>query len=258
MTADYRDTDEFRDARFTHVDLSGATFRDCDLRRVKIVDSWLTDLKVSGEFGNVRVNDVDVTGYVEGELDRRHPERVQVREMRTADDYRAAWATLERLWAQTISRAERLPEPMLHEQVDDEWSLVQTLRHLVFATDAWVRRAVLDEPAPYHPLGLTHTGCPPDVAAALGIDLTADPSYAEVLSVRADRLRRVHDVVDALTGAALDRTTTQSPTPGHPEQVRTVGYCLRVTMTEECEHRRYAERDLSVLEARDHLADPGA
>jgi hypothetical protein len=250
MTADYRDTDEFRDARFTHVDLSGATFRDCDLRRVKVVDSWLTDLNVSGELGSIRVNDVDVTGYVEGELDRRHPERVQVRDMSTTDDYRAAWDTIERLWAQTISRAERLPEPTLHERVDDEWSLVQTLRHLVFATDAWVLRAVLDEPVPYHPLGLTHTGYPAQAAAALGIDLTADPPYADVLLVRADRLRRVHDVVDALSGAELDRPTTQPPAPGYPEQVRTVGYCLRVLMSEECEHHRYAERDLSVLEAR--------
>ena len=39
------------------------------------------------------------------------------------------------------------------------------------------------------------------------------------------------------------------PQPGHPEETRTVGSCLRVIMQQECEHRRYAVRDLAVLEA---------
>src|SRR5262249_12681284 len=111
MAAAYDDTDAFRGARFTGADLSGATFRDCDLRQVKIVDSWLVDVTVSGFLGNVVVNDVDVTAFVEAELDRRHPERVQLRQMRTAEDYRAMWDTLERLWSDTVARAERLPEP---------------------------------------------------------------------------------------------------------------------------------------------------
>jgi hypothetical protein len=32
-------------------------------------------------------------------------------------------------------------------------------------------------------------------------------------------------------------------------ETRSVGRCLRVIMTEECEHRRYAVRDLAALEA---------
>jgi len=39
------------------------------------------------------------------------------------------------------------------------------------------------------------------------------------------------------------------PAPGYPEETRTVGSCLRVVMMEECDHRRYAVRDLAVLEA---------
>jgi hypothetical protein len=30
-----------------------------------------------------------------------------------------------------------MPEDKLHESVDDEWSFVQTLRHLVFAEEAF-------------------------------------------------------------------------------------------------------------------------
>src|SRR6266567_1711045 len=158
----------FHDAHFTGTDFTDARFRDCDLRRVKIVDSWLIDVNVSGLVDNFVVNDVDVTAFVVAELDRRHPERVQLRAMTTADDFRAMWDTIERIWSVTVARAERLPEPARHERVDGEWSFVETLRHLVFATDAWASRTVLDEPMPYHRLGLTHSSYPPADAAALG------------------------------------------------------------------------------------------
>ena len=243
------DDQTFREASFTGADFTGANFRDCDLRRVKITDSWLVDVNMSGLIGNFVVNDVDVTAFVEGELDRRHPERVQLRAMRTADDYRAMWDTTERLWSDTIARTWRLPEPALHLRVDDEWSFVETLRHLVFATDAWVGRTILDEPMPYHPMGLTHTGYPPADAAALGIDPDARPSLAEVMEVRDNRMALVRAIVEGLTDAGLERVCTLPPAPGYPDETRTVGRCLRVVMTEECEHRRYAVRDLAVLEA---------
>jgi DinB superfamily/Pentapeptide repeats (8 copies) len=239
MAAEYDYTDAFRGASFTHVDLTSAKFRDCDLRKVKIVDSWLVD-----------VNDVDVTAFVEAELDRRHPERMQLREMKTADDYRTMWDTIERLWSDTVERAERLPEPACHERIDDEWSFVETLRHLVFATDAWASRTILDEPMPYHRLGLTQTSYPPEAVAALGIDLDARPSLAEVLQVRADRMALVRGIVDGLTDTELERICTRTPAPRYPEEPRSVGRCLRVVMQEEYEHHRYAVRDLAVLEAR--------
>jgi len=36
--------------------------------------------------------------------------------------------------------------------------------------------------------------------------------------------------------------------PGCPEEAVAVGRCLNVIMREECEHHRYAVRDLAVLE----------
>jgi DinB superfamily/Pentapeptide repeats (8 copies) len=249
MAVEYEHTDALRGASFTGTDLTGAKFRDCDLRQVKIVDSWLVDVNVSGLVRNFVVNDVDVTAFVEAELDHLHPERVQLRGIRTAEDYRAMWHRIERHWSDTVARAERLPEPARYERVDDEWSFVETLRHLVFATDAWAGRTILDEPMPYHRLGLTHTSYPPSDAAALGIDLAARPSFAEVLQVRAERMAMVRGIVEALTDAELDRICPRAPAPGYPEESRTVGRCLRVVMNEECEHRRYAVRDLTVLEA---------
>ena len=72
MAADYDGTGAFRGAGFPGADFTGANFRDCDLRQVKITDSWLADVSLSGLVGNLAVNDVDVTAFADGELDRRH------------------------------------------------------------------------------------------------------------------------------------------------------------------------------------------
>ena len=249
MAADDDGTDEFRGASFTGTDFTGANFRDCDLRQAKITDSWLVDVRMSGLVENFVVNDVDVTAFVEGELDKRHPERVQLRKMRTADDYRAMWDTLERLWAKTVARAGRLPEPALHQRVDGEWSFVETLRHLVMATDRWAGYMILNKPRPYHPLGLPQPGFTPADAAALGIDLDARPSLAEVLEARGTRMALVRGIVDGLSDDDLERVCPRLPAAGYPEEARSVGLCLGVVMREECEHRRYAVRDLATLKA---------
>ena len=68
----------------------------------------------------------------------------------------AAWAALEDEWATTITRALALPDDTLHESVDDEWSFVQTLRHLVFAMDKWFTAPILG--AGFHPIGLPNSG----------------------------------------------------------------------------------------------------
>ena len=248
--AQHTDTDAFRGARFIDADLNGVTFRSCDLRGMKIVDSWLMNVSVSGEVKNFLVEGIDIAPLVQAELDRQFPERALVRSMETADDYRAAWTTVEQRWAETVERAGKLADTAAYERVDDEWSLVETLRHLVFATDAWVGSTIVDDPAPYHRLGLTHTSYPREAALALGIDLDADPTFDEVLAVRADRQALVRGIVDALTDDDLARVSDRPPAPGYEKQPRKVGRCLRVVMNEECEHRRYAVRDLAVLEAR--------
>ena len=127
---------------------------------------------------------------------------------------------------------------------------METLRHLVFATDAWASRTVLDDPMPYARLGCPQGGYPPADAAAIGIDLDARPSFDQVMEVRADRMAVVRRIVDGLTDVELERLCARSPAPGYPEEPRTVRQCLRVVMNEECEHHRYAVRDLAVLEAR--------
>jgi DinB superfamily/Pentapeptide repeats (8 copies) len=242
-------SEQFRGARFDVADLRGARFTDCDLTGVTIRDCWLVNVSISGYLSNVTVNGVDVTDFVSAELDRRHPERVQFREGQTADDVRAMWDTIERLWAQATERAGRLPAAAVDQQVNEEWSFAQTLRHLVFITDAWASRTVLDEDTPYHPLGLPQSWYPAAAAAALGIDLTAQPGYDDILAARAGRMAVMRRIVAGLTDADLGRLCQRPPAPGYPDEERTVIDCISVVMEEEIEHYRFAVRDLGVLEA---------
>jgi hypothetical protein len=242
-------SERFRRARFDVADLRGARFTDCDLTGVTIRDGWLVNVDISGYLSNVTVNGVEISNFVSAELDRRHPERVQLREIKTADDFRAMWDTIERLWTQATERAEQLPAEKLAMQVNEEWSFTQTLRHLVFITDAWASRTVLDEPMPYHRLGLPQSWYPAAEAAALGIDLTAQPGYPEVLAARADRMAVMRRIVATLTDDGLERLCRRSPAPGYPDEQPSVAECVSVVMDEEIEHYRFATRDLQVLGA---------
>jgi uncharacterized damage-inducible protein DinB len=236
--------------RFHADDLSGAVFRECDLSGARIVGCIVSDLRISGfggGVGRVVVEDVDVTGYVEAELDRRFPERVALRGARTAAELRAVWAQVERLWAGTLAAARALPEEELHRRVDDEWSFVETLRHLVFAVDVWVGRMLRAEPAPFHPLGLPPTDMPAAEAAGLGLDPAARPAFDEVVAVHAGRAARMSAAVGAVTDEQLDEVRTGVPAPSWGEESRPVRACLRVVINEHVAHRRFALRDLPAL-----------
>jgi hypothetical protein len=124
------------DARFRNVDLTNARFHLVDLTGVMIRGAALVNMDMSGEIENLRVNGVDVVPLVEAELDRRYPDRVKMRPT-DADGFSEAWDILERLWQVTVERARGMAPELLHERVDGEWSFIETLRHLVFATDAW-------------------------------------------------------------------------------------------------------------------------
>jgi hypothetical protein len=249
MAAEYTRSDQFRDARIHLCDLAGLEIRDCEVSRLKIVDCYGSDVYLGGDFERLVVNDVDVTAYVEAELDRRHPTRALARDAASPDDYRSVWDAIETLWAATLDRARLLPEVKLHEQVNGEWSLVETQRHLLFAGDAWLGNAVLEEEAPYHQLGFPAGGMPPDAAAELGLILDATPTLDEVLGPRLARMATMRSVVNGLTEAELDRVCGRKPADPYPDQEYVVRRCLKVVLKEEAEHHRYAVRDLAVLEA---------
>jgi len=116
--ARFRNVD-FAGATFEQVSLTGAVFDDVDLSGVKIRGALIRDVDVRGELAGLRVNGIDVRPLIEAELDRRHPERVKLRP-KDAAGFREAWDVIERLWAETVARAEQLDPALLHERVDDE------------------------------------------------------------------------------------------------------------------------------------------
>lgn len=207
----------------------------------------LVNVDISGEIRNLRVNDVDVVPLVEAELDLRYPDRVKIRPV-DADGFREAWDSLEGLWQQTVERARAMAPELLHERVEGEWSFIETLRHLVFATDAWVKRAILGEPSPWHPLDLPDDEMPDEPSVPR--DRDARPSPGEVLALRTDRMATVRRVIANLTDEQLSSTTEPVMDPGYPESESfVVRRCSQAVLNEEWQHRLYAERDLEVLEA---------
>jgi uncharacterized damage-inducible protein DinB len=230
---------------FEDVDLTGALFRNVLLRDVQIRGAWAERLVIEGGFEELLLNGVDVVPLWRAELARQHPE-FSMLTPDDADGYRTVWPVLEEQWAVTVDRARALPEERLHDRVDGEWSFVETLRHMLFVHDAWLRRAVLGEPAPYDVLDLPHDEMPD--LEGVPRDPDARPALEHVLELRAERLATARRFFSELTDEQLQRSTTVTG-PGYPEAgTYAVTRCLNAVLDEEWWHRRFAERDLTVLE----------
>jgi hypothetical protein len=137
-----------------------------------------------------------------------------------------------------MRRAAALADGDRHRRVDDEWSTVESLRHVVFVLDLWLSKVILGEPDPFDPMGLPPTFMParfPDSS----IDPEARPSFDEACGVLAGRLAGLRSYVDGLTPEELDR-----PVKAH---AGTVGGALCVIFTELGAHTRFINRDLDLI-----------
>jgi uncharacterized damage-inducible protein DinB len=237
MAEEFEDRD-LSGAVFWGVDLSGARFRDVNLTDVTITHAWVVNVDIDALVDHVTINGVDVTQYV-NERDRWYPLRAMLRPT-DPEGFGAAWHALEQAWAPTIERARRLTEEQRHESVAGEWSVVDTLRHLVFAMDKWFSLPILGDEE-FDPVGLPNTGSA-DFGWP-GLDRRADPAFDEVLDVRARRAARFREFLDAVTPADLVREVDVLENGTTP-----VNECLYTVFEEEFHHNRYALRDLAQLD----------
>lgn len=245
--------------RLVEIDLRGAEIEDADLR-----ESWLrrpdlenahvraadlTNAEIDGEIGGLVINGVEVSDLIEAELDRRHPERA-VLHADTPDELRTGWSGLESMWQATLERVAMMPADTPELSVHGEWSLSQTLRHLVFATDVWLNDAVLRRAHPYHPLGEPFSGWR-DRASAAGIELDPQVAFLDVLEMRSQRQAQVRKYLASVTDNDLAATAAE---PFFTANAFDVRQCLWIITNEEWQHHRYVTRDLNVLAGE----DPGA
>ena len=224
-------------AVFWGADLTGARFRDVNLTGAKVTHAWCLDVEIDALIDGIVINGVDVTDYV-NERDEWYPLRAMLRPT-SPDGMRATWQALEDEWATTISRALALPEGRLHESVNEEWSFVETVRHLVFAMDKWFTAPVLGEG--FHPMGLPNTGSAGFPWPGLVGELT--PSVAEALAVRAQRGTRFGEHLATLAPAEL-----MQPIDVLENGTNSLQECIYTVFEEEFWHNRYALRDLAELE----------
>ena len=228
-------------AVFCGADLSGARFRDVNLTNAKISHAWFVNVDIDALVDNVVINGVDVTTYV-NERDPWYPLRAMLRPS-TPDEMRTTWAALGDEWEKTIAVANALPEAALHSSVNEEWSFVQTLQHLVFAMDKWFTAPILKEN--FHPIGLPNTGSVDFPWPGLDYNLT--PSVSETLAVRTNRAKRLRGYLSSVAMTEFTRPIDVLENGTNPLQE-----CIHTVLEEEFWHNRYARRDLAQLGATIH------
>lgn len=240
----YSGTTQFEGATFLRASFKGATFRFSDVSGVTMRGVDVGGLDIDSHdlfFGTLLVNGVDVVPLVDAELNRLFPGR-ELQKATTPEGLREGWAAVQAAWVTTVADT---PPELVDAQVEDEWSLAQTLRHLVLATDAWLRGDILKVEQPFHEIGQIFTG-----AAEMGFDMSVfraePPAYEEILAVRAERQQMVTDFLADATPELLAEQR-DNPWGAGDDWHPTVGDCVRVILEEEWAHLRYIRRDLALL-----------
>jgi hypothetical protein len=139
----------------------------------------------------------------------------------------------------TIARAASFTEVERNQRVDDEWSTVESIRHLVFVLDVWHSKTIGGETDPFHPIGLPPSFIPAKPPGT-SVDPDARPTFDEAAGVLRARLANFAAYIQDLEDADLSRDV--------PAHAKTVGGALNVIFTELGAHNHFINRDLDAIE----------
>jgi hypothetical protein len=233
--------------RFVDQDFSAVEFRECVLNGTRLVGVVMQDAEIDGLVTNLVVNGVEVTAYVETELDRRYPVRVLIRSD-APNELLEGSRQLRTNWTATINRLRAAPG-MEHRSVNGEWSALQTLRHLIFVHDSWFRRCVLGSTELFSPVGLAPDFVP--YREQQGLDLAAEPTLEEVAAVRDEQAAELDAWLKSVTPAQLAGTAPVPDGEGWPPYARgrSTRQCLGTVLNEEWAHHGFCVRDLALVAA---------
>lgn len=226
-------------SEFWGVNLRGSTFRDVDISESTFFHTEWNDVTIDGVIDRLVVNGVDVTDHVNAN-DRWYPLRTQLMPS-TAEGVLVAWRNLESEWVTLCDRVRG--EPALADvSVGGEWTLRQTIRHLIFAMDKWFSLPVLGMDT-FTPCGLPNTG-----SQGLdwpGLDSVADPSFDELLGLCSARSEQFVRYLESTDFSTLPESVEVLENGSVPTLM-----CFHAVLEEEFEHLRYMIRDLGDAGAR--------
>ncbi len=226
--------------RIENEDWSEARLRNINLSRAKGVEINLDHADLSGYIGGLKVNGIEIAPLIHAEQERRHPERKKLFPTEP-EAFPDALAILEEQLERTWERARKLTEVQRNQRVDEEWSTVETVRHLIFVVDGWISGTVLGRKNPHHPIGLppTFMTAKPEGTA---IDPDARPAFEEALDVWRGRL-------DVLRGVVAGLTTEELARPIPQLHANTILGALWIVFDEVWAHNQFMNRDMGVLES---------
>lgn len=231
---------DFSDSVFWGVNLQKVLFRDADLSGSSFFHVFMKNVSIDGEIDRLVVNGVDVTDYV-NEHDRWWPLRTNL-SPDSVQGLRQSWEILTSEWTRLLAKVPDTDPSVVHRSVNGEWSLTDTLRHLIFAMDKWFVLPILGEKH-FNPIGLPNTES--QDRQWPGLDTGADIDFAAALKERESQQHRFSSFISSMRMDDLPELVDieeNGPVPAF--------MCFHVVLEEEFEHLRYMIRDLADLGVR--------
>lgn len=228
---------DFSDSVFWGVNLQRSMFRDADFSGSTFFHVLAKDVSIDGEIDRLLVNGVDVTDYV-NQHDRWWPLRNNL-SPDSVGGLVESWTALCTEWATLLEQVSNADPSVVSKSVNGEWSLTDTLRHLIFAMDKWFVMPILGESS-VSALGLPNTSS--QMSDWPGVDPEANPDFTTVLEARADQHGRFNTFISSMRMDELPESVSIMENGIVPTMMS-----FHVVLEEEFEHLRYMIRDLSIL-----------